>query len=306
MIKSYPKIYHLGHPAIEELLLDSVLVQEKIDGSQFSFGVIDNVLYCRSKGTQIDLDAPDKLFLKAIETVHNLHEAGVLPNNVIFRGEYLQSAKNNTLTYHRVPRNHIMIYDIQRILTNFIEGFSYYSFLPWREVQLMSQDIGLETVPVLQIPKFTIEDLDAALNRESVLRGCKVEGIVIKNYSRYGKDGHPLFGKYVSEAFKEVHKSNKTFNPASKSDIISRLGDTYGTEARWLKAIHYLRDSGELSDSPKDIGLIINRIQTDIIEEEYDSICEELWKEYKGRVMKATVRGVPEYYKQYLANKQFR
>ncbi len=36
---SYPKIYGLGHKAITELLSDNVMVEEKIDGSQFSFGI---------------------------------------------------------------------------------------------------------------------------------------------------------------------------------------------------------------------------------------------------------------------------
>lgn len=35
---SYPQIYALGHRYLEDLLKDPVLVEEKIDGSQFSFG----------------------------------------------------------------------------------------------------------------------------------------------------------------------------------------------------------------------------------------------------------------------------
>ena len=49
---SYPQIYALGHRYITELLLDPVLVEEKIDGSQFSFGVFEvegeHQLRCRS------------------------------------------------------------------------------------------------------------------------------------------------------------------------------------------------------------------------------------------------------------------
>jgi ATP-dependent RNA circularization protein (DNA/RNA ligase family) len=39
MILSYPSIYALGHRAIRELFDGPVVVEEKIDGSQFSFGV---------------------------------------------------------------------------------------------------------------------------------------------------------------------------------------------------------------------------------------------------------------------------
>ena len=38
-ISSYPKIYSLGHAAILDLLDGRVIVEEKVDGSQFSFGL---------------------------------------------------------------------------------------------------------------------------------------------------------------------------------------------------------------------------------------------------------------------------
>ncbi len=41
-------------------------------------------------------------------------------------------------------------------------------------------------------------DLYALLEKESILGG-KVEGIVVKNYARFGKDKKVLMGKYVSE-----------------------------------------------------------------------------------------------------------
>lgn len=53
-LPSYPKIYALGHKAIEELLHDDVCVQEKVDGSQISFGLLDGKLYISSKGAIID------------------------------------------------------------------------------------------------------------------------------------------------------------------------------------------------------------------------------------------------------------
>jgi len=36
-LNSYPSIYNLGHHAIATLLDAPVLVEEKVDGSQFSF-----------------------------------------------------------------------------------------------------------------------------------------------------------------------------------------------------------------------------------------------------------------------------
>lgn len=49
---SYPSTFALGHRAIADLLLDPVLVEEKVDGSQFSFGVFEQdgerVIRCRA------------------------------------------------------------------------------------------------------------------------------------------------------------------------------------------------------------------------------------------------------------------
>lgn len=50
MINSYPSIYSLGHRYISELFSGPVVIQEKIDGSQFSFGNLNGKLFCRSKG----------------------------------------------------------------------------------------------------------------------------------------------------------------------------------------------------------------------------------------------------------------
>jgi hypothetical protein len=35
---SYSSIYALGHKALAELFMEPVLIEEKVDGSQFSFG----------------------------------------------------------------------------------------------------------------------------------------------------------------------------------------------------------------------------------------------------------------------------
>jgi len=50
---SYPKVWNLGHPNIAMLFEEDVTVEEKIDGSQFSFGIFHGELKCRSRGQQL-------------------------------------------------------------------------------------------------------------------------------------------------------------------------------------------------------------------------------------------------------------
>lgn len=63
---SYPSSFAIGHRALKELLYDPVIVEEKVDGSQFSFGLFKNEetgaleYKCRSKGAQLNLEAPEK------------------------------------------------------------------------------------------------------------------------------------------------------------------------------------------------------------------------------------------------------
>lgn len=100
----------------------------------------------------------------------------------------------------------------------------------------------------------------------------------MKNYARFGRDKKALLGKFVSEAFKEVHaKEWKTSNP-SNGDIILQITGTLKTAARWNKAVQHLREAGKLEDSPRDIGLLMKEVPTDIEKEEVDYIKDKLYE----------------------------
>ena len=102
---SYPSPKAVGHGMIRHLFLDDVTVEEKIDGSQFSMGVFgpDRELRCRSKGAQLNLYAPEKMFIQAIETAKRL--APLLTEGYTYRCEYLQKPKHNALAYDRIPKD---------------------------------------------------------------------------------------------------------------------------------------------------------------------------------------------------------
>jgi hypothetical protein len=110
-IHSYPSIYNLGHKAIADLLKGLVIVEEKVDGSQISFGKRDGKLFARSKGATLNLVAPDGMFSEACAVINSLRDK--LPNNMVFRGEYLRRPHHNVLTYDRTPDNHIIIFDVE-------------------------------------------------------------------------------------------------------------------------------------------------------------------------------------------------
>lgn len=297
---AYPSIYSLGHKAIVELLLDPVTVEEKIDGSQFSAAITNGELQCRSKRCILDLDAPEKLFTGAVETFKQLAKSGYLENGVVYRGESIQSPRHSTLKYSRVPKGNVVIYDISRLQDQ--------NYISWDEKRIECERLGLEVVPkffegVLTKPS----DLESFLDRESLLGGAKIEGYVIKNYFRFGYDKKPLMGKFVSEAFKEVHKKTWSNNNPGTNDILENLTAMFKTEARWEKAVFHLRDAGTLLNDVKDIGPLIQEIMADVKKEEEDHIKAILFKwAWEKKVSRAITNGFPQWYKNRLLESQFK
>ena len=293
---SYPSIYNLGHRAIAYLLDGEVLIEEKVDGSQFSFGVDeDEELHVRSKGATIYVEAPEKMFAKAVEVVKSLQ----LHPGWTYRAEYLQKPKHNALVYDRIPNNHLIIFDIN------IGNENYLSY-PSKDEE--AGRLGLECVPLLWYGKSpSIEVLRELLGSVSVLGGQKIEGVVIKplNYDLFGLDKKVLMGKFVSEAFKEVHSGAwKESNPNTQ-DIITKIGSGYQTPARWAKAVQHLRELGQLDDSPKDIGNLLKEVSQDILKEEEENIKELLFKYAWPKISWVANSGLPEWYKEQLMKRQF-
>ena len=269
---SYPSIYALGHRYVADLLKDPVNVEEKVDGSQFSFGVfrVDGKLElkCRSKGAQLNVEAPDNMFKKAVETASNL--AGTLKEGWTYRAEYLMKPKHNTLVYDRIPKDHLIAFDIATGLE---------TYMLYADKADECDRLGLEVVPQIYCGWIkSVEEFRAMLDTMSILGGQRIEGVVVKNYTRFGQDKKILLGKFVSEAFKESHSREwKASNP-TQNDVIERLTSTLKTDARWHKAVYHLRERGALENSPRDIGLLMREVPLDIEKEEIDYIKDKLYE----------------------------
>ena len=294
-IPAYPKIYALGHPALANLLVGPVTVQEKIDGSQFSFAKLDGRLRIRSKGREIFVEAPDKMFEEGVKYVQSIEDK--LVENWVYRCEYLRVPKHNSLCYSRIPRNHLILFDVAIGIEKYILSAG---------LAKIAASLDIDYVPVYSETEMDLETFQRFMGHESILGGQKIEGVVIKNYGEFcQKSGHILMGKYVSEHFKEVHnKEWKTNNPG-RQDIMVALIGKYRSEARWEKAVFRLRDEGKLLNEPKDIGALIKMIAPDVEAECKEEICETLWKYFWPQIARGVTAGLPEYYKKRLVHQQF-
>lgn len=294
---SYPKIYALGHAAVRDIFSSgNVVVQEKIDGSQFSFGVFDGRLRIRSKGKEQDVDVPDKMFDKALVTVRDI--LPLLSDGVTYRAEYLRVPKHNALAYERVPRGNLIIFDINT---------GHEEYLSPKEVAFEANRIGLEVVPTFTVTEVrpTMEWLDQILSTVSCLGGPTIEGVVLKNYSLFGQDKKSLMAKFVSESFKEKHEKVWGAKNVGNKDLASRVIDAYKTEARWEKAWQHLRDSGQLEESLRDIPKLLQEVSRDTLAECEGEIKDILFKQFWKPISSGIIRGLPEWYKRKLAESQF-
>lgn len=290
-ISAYPSIYTLGHRYLNDLLAGPVVIEEKVDGSQFSMSRgLDGALLVRSKGQDIHIGAVPQLFNNAVATASCLD----LRPGWVYRGEYLQKPKHNTLTYSRVPAKHVILFDV-------MTGPEVY--LTPGEKRLEAERLGLEVVPCFHVGEFlhfTEVAIKGFLDRESILGGCKVEGFVVKNYNRFGVDKKILIGKFVSPEFKERHGGEwKKANPGT-NDVVQNLIVQLRTEARWNKTVQHLRDDGKLLGGPEDIGPLMVGLQADLEREEGDFIKEQLYAHFIKQIKRGVTGGFPEFYKRSL------
>lgn len=294
-LSSYSEVCVLGHKSITEILSGDVLIEEKIDGSQFSFALIDGNLLFRSKGAVIYFETVPSMFRCAVDTVIALKDR--LEPNWIYRGEVLCKPKHNVLAYERVPSGNIIIFDIDKGEQNYLDYESKFN---------ECIRLGLECVPAFIYGKIgNKEQIMNLLDNTSILGGQKVEGVVIKNYLMFTPDKKVAMAKVVSDKFKEVHDGEWRKNNPTKKDIIQTLIDRYKTEARWQKSIQHLRDDGILTDSPKDIGALIKAIMEDVKKEEIEEIKDTLFTHFWGQISRGITYGFPEWYKDKLLNDAF-
>lgn len=289
MLSSYPSIYALGHRYIADLFKGPVTIEEKVDGSQFSFGVDENGnIFMRSKGSELHLGAVEKMFNKAAETVVRI--ARNLRPGWVYRGEYLQKPKHNVLAYDRVPNGNIILFDI-------MTGPEVY--LSHAEKQVEAESLGLECVPCFFEG---VWDREAAtvtqfFDRISILGGQKIEGVVVKNYNQFTVDKKIMIGKFVCAEFKEIHRKEwKKENP-TPVDIVEHIASELATPARWRKAVLHLREAGKITDTPQDIGPLLAEIKADVEKEEVDAIKNALYKHFGPQIMRQSTKGFPEWYK---------
>lgn len=292
MFSAFPKIFALGSRPIGHIFEGPIEITEKVDGSQFGFAKMKGVVVFRSKGQQIFSEEPPSLFKPSCDHIQSI--AHIIPEDFIFYGEALCRNRHNILAYDRTPLNNIALFAGVKP-----DG----AFMYHEEIDEFAKIFNIEAVPKMWygiMKDDPVEFLQKLLDTTSFLGGTKIEGVVIKNYGKdvlVGGQYLPICsGKFVSEAFKEKHKKDWKNSGDKLRDIFSQ----YHSEARWHKAIQRMKEDGSWSGEPKDIGPLLKAINIDLIEEEKESIKEDLWNMYHKDFFSVATKGFPEWYKLWL------
>ncbi len=290
-IKPYGKVIHVGRPETRRIFEGPVVIEEKIDGSQFSFGVFDGVLMASSRRRTLDIDkivygSEVGLFFEACKTVISLKD--LLVDDWTYRGEVLSKPKHNILCYDRVPRGNIILWEIS----------DSRGCLDHELKSIEADRLGIEVVPKLfEGHVYDIMQLDCIKETVSILGGENIEGFVVKNYN-----GEFTKAKWVCEAMREVQGKSKEKNRSDRKNPIDAIAEKYTSANRWQKAVQHLRDENRLSNSYSDIGPLIGEAQKDLHSECADAIKNELFRAFWKEIAKKSTSGLADWYKDYLSD----
>ncbi len=290
MLSNYSKIHQIYHRDTARMMGEQVIIQEKIDGSQISFGRKGDDLCVRSKNQGISQHETN-MFTLAVQNIKAIDERRPLPDGDVFRGEYLSRPKHNVLDYDRTPAWSIIIYDIE-------EGDGSNNYLSPSSVKNMCDCYGFEVVPTLWIGPYedvNQELIDELLKNKSILGGQLIEGIVIKCYSRMDSNDKALMCKYVRPEFKEMHTGKKQ----NKLGIVDQIGNQLACKARFEKAVQHAKTDNLLLDDVCDIGILMRYLNEDF-EEHVDEIKNMLYANMKKSIIRVANRGFASWYKEKL------
>lgn len=300
-LQTYGKIMNLGSSdrRIAGILDGPVVVQEKIDGSQFSFEVdsMTGDLLIRSKGQMIEcFDAADQLFASSIHTVVECFDKGMLEPGYIYRGEAQYKEKHVTITYGRVARGNIILFDVVKP-----DG----TYMTMKELEAEASRLGVEFSQVFFDEEIvTVDQLKSLIGTESMLGGHTIEGVVIKNYHDWFTHGDgstaPKRAKLVDELFKEKHKKDwKAENP-NRSDVVALLVAELSSKVRYAKCVQRLKENGELEGDPRDIGKLMKAFHDDLVDEEAAYIKDKLFEAFIKNIVRGASKELPYWYKEQL------
>ena len=250
---------------------DDIIVQEKIDGANFSirYSEDDNTVKAFSRKKVLELgnnlrgawEWSQKL---DVDLVHK-----VLGNGLVLFGEWLVS---HTIVYPQDRYQNAYFYDVWDSENE--------KYLPQSEVKEIVNQLGLIYVPVFYEGKFESWDHLSQFVGKTDLGGEKGEGIVVKNMTRLNDPNTrlPFYTKIVAAEFCETkaHRNSKPVDmeKVEQRKVLQDTVETIVTEARVKKLVHKMVDEGIIPEDwdEHNMKVIAQNIGKEVY---YDCLKEE-------------------------------
>jgi len=232
-----------------------------MDGSQLSFKLSGDHLMFRNRQGFLEFSS---IYLNALIALQNL--VNLVNPNYVYHGEAICKLRHNQLLYKRTPKMFFVLFEVEDVRDG--------SFLNYENKEKEAKRLGIEVTPLLfrgngpndekEISILLLKMEDGRI--ESILGG-KPEGIVVKTYTG---NKWPKLLKLVRDEFKEQQAATKDYGTKIKSvdELCEVLGKQYAVTARFHKAVQHLKESKTgLSNSKKDIGLLVKELDKDLMKE---------------------------------------
>ena len=298
-IERYIKIPHIGNRIIADIFDGEVEISSKIDGSNWRVLLSPDGLMYGSRKVDMPTDQMFGVAIEQSERIYNDVDWQDIGNEIMLFTEFLANPKHNTLTYDRVPLNHLYLF--AAIVDDEVQDT--------HQLELIADVLDVEPPHIIHTGTIENSDqLNAMLDTDSVLGGTTVEGIVIKNYNHNFDPlvsptfSHmPLTGKIVNESFKERNKAEWKLNKS----VIDNVCEQFLTVPRFNKAIQHVKEEGSLEGEKRDLKYLIPEFYNDLMKEEYEDIRRIVMTAFLNKLRKKADQYVVQSYINHLTEQAF-
>ena len=299
-IPKYTKINNLHK--CKELLMDKVIVTEKLHGTNIRFGKVDGKLFIGSR-KQIMYDSdngynPDYDSYKFYNWFENKGWFDVdWPEGYVFYGEFVGSNIQKGVDYLPDNERDFVLFDIKDVKNDY-----YLNFYDLHNGFDVYHNYGILTVPIIAQGELSINDLDNIVNEKSYFayhngKSSLMEGIVIRpEIESRDKRGDRLIAKYKNEKFVEKKKQKK---PKNQNHYYFNLGQEYSTYGRFVNTVDKLKQQINEDLDMKHIPDLMKIINKDV-EEDAEFIPED--KKERKEFFKGVQSNVPHFLRNYLVS----
>jgi hypothetical protein len=296
VFKKYIEIERLGHEDNKDIFLnqeDTLVIEEKVDGGNFSMWLEDDGIHFGSRNRDLTLENDKKMF-EGFQNWLREHLEKLKSENINLNPDYLyylECMAQHTIKYSNIPK--FIGFDIRIKRSANQEGEGLFFGRDTREQEF--NRLKIENVPLVW--RGTVKEIKDKNIRELIPKSkygdFYAEGIVIKNYCRkHPYQNHQLYAKVVRDEFKEDNRAIFG-NVKNKNSDTSKIIQEFCTDARIRKAILFFLDEGNKLEL-KLMSKVPHYVIKDIMKEEIltiiDKYCFIDLKEIRQKVPKLCLK----------------